>query len=338
MSGNPIVSVVIRNRNGREVICKCIESVLRSTLKNIEIIVVDDASTDNSPELVEKKYSRYGVEVIRLKRNVGPAVASNIGAYVAKGKYIAFLDNDTEVTPNWLKYPLKLMETKRDIVVVQSLLLKTNEKKIDSAGHYLHILSQPIEVIFLGKTPRSIYEIFGAKQAAMIVRRDALIKAGGFDKDFFFYFEETDLCWRLRLMGYKVVLCPYSIVYHKGGHIMGKKKAKVLFYRERNTLLAMMKNYSLTNLLKYLPLRLILDSLSTIALIILNKPHYAFALIKAIMQVFSPKILRKTMKKRAYVERYLRKLSDREAMKNLTISNIALLLRYLMWRVNVEGY
>jgi len=322
------------------VIGKCIESVLKSTVRDIEIIVIDDASTDNSAELVQTKYSKYGVKIVKLKQNVGPAAASNIGTNEANGKYIAFLDNDTEVSPNWLEYPLKLMEAKKDIAVIQPLLLKKNgdNKRVDSAGHYFHTLSQAIEITFLGKIPPNLSEIFGAKQAAMIVRRDALTKAGGFDESYFFYFEDTDLCWRLRLLGYKVVICPHSVVYHKGGHTMGKEKVKIMFYRERNTLLAMIKNYSLTNLLKYLPLRLALDLMCVIALFAFNKPQYAWALMKAIMQTFSVKTLRETLRKRTYVQRCVRKLSDSEVLKNLSFSNVMLLLRYLMWRMSIGGY
>ena len=227
------------------------------------------------------------VPIVMILQSIFIPLFSNIGANEANGKYIAFLDNDTEVSPNWLEHPLKLMETEKDIAVIQPLLLRKNgnNKRIDSAGHYFHTLSQAIETTFLGKIPKNLSEMFGAKQAAMIVRRDALMKAGGFDESYFFYFEDTDLCWRLRLLGYKVVICPHSVVYHEGGHVMGKEKVKVMFYRERNTLLAMIKNYSLANLLKYLPLRLALDLICVIALLALNKPQYAWALMKAIIQV-----------------------------------------------------
>lgn len=327
--------MVIRNYNGEKVIDKCVASVLKSTIKDMEVIVVDDASNDKSPELVETKYSKYGVKVIKLKQNVGPAAASNVGVYESRGKYVAFLDNDTEVSPNWLEYPLKLMEMREDIAVIQPLLLK-KDGKIDSVGHYFHTLGQGMETTFLSEAfTTNFFEVFGAKQAAMIVRLDALKKSGGFDERYFFYFEDTDLCWRLRLLGYKIVVCPRSVVYHEGGHIMSKKKARVMLYRERNSLLTMIKNYSLRNLMKWLPLRLILDLMSVCTLFIVKKREYAFALIKAVMQTFSKEMLREAIRRRAYVQKHVRRFSDSEILKNVSISNVILFLRYLRWRISV---
>lgn len=257
----PLVSVIVVNYNDRNYLQLCLGSILNSDYPNFEVILVDDSSTDGSVDFVSQNYP--SVKIIENKENIGPAAARNIGAKESCGEYLAFLDSDTEVDPNWLREAINAMELDLTIGAAQcKLLLIDQRNKFDYAGDYLSqygFLVQRVnfEGVDNGQLDE-VVELFSAKSAGMIVRRDVLLNIGGFDEDYFIYVEETDLCWRIWLNNYRVVFTPMSIVYHAFGRKSKFTATRYLFliryHGTKNYITTMIKNFGTWNLLKVLPL------------------------------------------------------------------------------------
>lgn len=256
----PLVSVVIVNYNGASFIESCLNSIFSADYPDFEVIFVDNASTDASLALVKEKFSGSGIKIIENRQSLGPVKGRNIGIKASRGKYVVFLDNDTEVDKNWLKQPVFLLENHRSIGCAQSKLLLSDRKTIDTCGHYLSIFGFPYE-IGVGELDSGQYDnvtqIFGARSAAMFVRREALEKAGYFDGDYFMHSEETDLSWRLWLSGYKIILAPESVVYHRRGGSLNNESRYMMFYEgAKNCTKTLIKNLGLKRLLFILPLHI----------------------------------------------------------------------------------
>lgn len=255
----PPISIIAVNHNGRAFILKCLETVLGTNYPNFEVIVVDNASTDGSVEKIRKIFGKNPkLKLFLNNKNEGPSRARNAGAKRTKGKYLIFLDGDTEVTKDSFKHLIHALETDPTIGAAQAKLLLKKNNRIDSCGHFLTFFGFPYEV-GVGETDRGQYdnlvEIFGAKSAAMIVRRDAFRKCEGFDTDYFIYGEETDLCWRIWLAGYRIVLVPSALVYHHlGGTLSKQSRYRVVYEGAKNGTKNLIKNLEPWNLVKILPL------------------------------------------------------------------------------------
>lgn len=218
-------SVIIANYNSKKFIKACLESLIKSSkVTPIEVIVIDNNSTDGSKEYLKKlkvQSSKLKVQTIFNSENLGPAKARNIGAKIARGKFLVFLDCDTVVDKNWLKKPIKFLEQHKDIGAAQLKILKMGKEGLfDSAGEKLTRLG------FLSERARGakdigqfdyVEDIFSGKTAAMIVRSDLFQKIGGFDEDLFMYWEEPDLCWRIWKSGHRVIFLPTGKVWHAYG-------------------------------------------------------------------------------------------------------------------------
>jgi len=328
--GNKIkFSIMIINWNGRknlgEFFEKCLESVVNTTYDNFEVIFIDNASIDGSYEYAR---SKFNFKFFKNKENLG-GIGRNviINENLCSGDVIAFLDNDTIVDQSWLDEPSKLFENPK-IGVVQANLRMLNEPTIpDSTGHVISSIGIPIENTFFMDEPSKPVSIFGGKGAALFVRRELFERLGGFDEDYFFYFEETDLCWRARLLGYEVYFSPNSIVLHKGGGTF--RNGKLLYHRQKNTIASMIKCYELKNLLKYLPLRLLFE-LAGIFYLLFKKPSLAFGNMKALIWVVIK--MRKLMSKRREVQ-IGRIVSDKELFeRDFIIKSLNLTIKYLRSR------
>jgi hypothetical protein len=192
--------------------------------------------------------------ILANSENLGPAKARNQAVRVAKGDVIAFLDNDAKPDPGWLKKALQVLEHP-DVGVVQcKLLLDGRDMVIDSIGSYLGSMGFLVQRVPLGQVRDAGQfevpdEIFTTKSAGMLVKKNVFTRIGGFDPDYFIYEEEMDLCWRVWLHGYKVLLAPQSIVYHKSGStkvIAPKISDELLYFHgTKNYILTVFKNGSI---------------------------------------------------------------------------------------------
>ena len=234
---SPKVSIIIVNYNGKELLQKCLDSLLKVNYDNFEIILVDNNSTDGTVEFITKNYP--SLIIIKLDSNKGFAEPNNVAAKISKGKYLLFLNNDTVVTPNFISEMVKVMETDKKIAVCQSLLLKP-DGSVDSSGDFIDHLG----VVYNSKTKiDEIREVSSAKGASMLVRSDIFEKLDGFDQKFFITFEDVDLCWRSWILGYRVLIIPTSIVYHEGGITIKKIKSEIAFHGFKNQLAMKITNF-----------------------------------------------------------------------------------------------
>ena len=233
----PKISIIIVNYNGKELLQKCLDSLLKVNYDNFEIILVDNNSTDGTVEFITKNYP--SLIIIKLDSNKGFAEPNNVAAKISKGKYLLFLNNDTVVTPNFISEMVKVMETDKKIAVCQSLLLKP-DGSVDSSGDFIDHLG----VVYNSKTEiDEIREVSSARGASMLVRSDIFEKLDGFDQKFFITFEDVDLCWRSWILGYRVLIIPTSIVYHEGGITIKKIKSEIAFHGFKNQLAMKITNF-----------------------------------------------------------------------------------------------
>lgn len=268
MKNLPLISIIVVNCNGREYLKECLSSIVKNNYSNYEVIIVDNHSTDGSIEYLKSNFYKYkNIKIIRLDKNYGPAKARNEGVKLASGDYLGFLDNDTKVDQNWISNALEKFLIDDNIGALQCKLLQFDKKSYDYAGEYITNLGFLKQVAKYGEIDQgqhdSVINILAAKSAAMFIRKEDFKKIGGFDEDYFIFLEETDLGWRLWLNNKRVVFCPNSIVYHRyssSKEIFDKNYNNYLirFHGTKNYILTLIKNLSLFNLVKILPINLFL--------------------------------------------------------------------------------
>ncbi|MBU4589978.1 MAG: glycosyltransferase family 2 protein [Candidatus Omnitrophica bacterium] len=248
---DPIVSVIIVNWNGERYLERCLTSVKKQTYQEIELIVVDNGSSDDSVEFIKRNYPE--IQIIKNKRNLGFAEGNNIGIKASRGKYIATLNNDTIAAPDWIESLVNVAEKRKDIAMFASKILSHNYWNLmESAG----MLIYPDGIArcrgYL-KVDRGQYdkveEILLPSACAALYRKDAVFAAGLFDKDYFAYCEDTDLGLRIRMLGLGCLYVPDARVYH---HYSGTSKDISLFkvyLIERNRLWMIIKTFPLSQLI-----------------------------------------------------------------------------------------
>jgi hypothetical protein len=264
--------------------------------------------------------------------NVGFAEATNIGLGYARGRYVLLLNNDTMVHAEWLNELVKVMESDVSIAAAQSkLLLMDHPTLFDCAGGFL---SYSGGTYARGQFARDTgqyektEEIFTCKGAAMIIRRDALRKVGLLDSSYFFYYEETDLCWRIWLAGYTVVYVPSSVVYHKGGGSIPKEISQQVFFQvyllNRNRIMTLLKNYEIRNLLSYLMPWLLFEIRKIVfaGLRGYRRSNMLYSLASAKAILWNLENLRNTWKKRLYVQKIVRRVPDSKVMSKMKLKDV----------------
>ena len=244
-------SIIIVNFNSGDDLSRCLESLYKSNLPNDEIIVVDNASTDCSIENIRDNFSK--VCCITSPTNLGFGGACNLASRYGMGKYLAFLNPDTTVTPGWLDAMIAVLDAnpKVGLVTPKILLLHTPER-INTCGNDVHIsgltLCRGMEST---KNEFNQIEPVGAVSGAtFVIRKELFAALGGFDESFFLYMEDTDLSWRARLAGRHILYVPQAIIFHDYKLCFCKRK---IFYQERNRYCMLLKCLQWRTLLVLLP-------------------------------------------------------------------------------------
>jgi len=313
------VSVIIVNWNGLQWLNDCFSTLSKQSYKQTEIIFVDNASSDGSVEWIKKHYPR--TKIILNKENVGFAEGNNIGYRYAKGEFILFLNNDTKVTKNFI---VELLHTiKKDPLIggLQSkILLIDDPKTLDSIGAFL----TPTGFLYhnaFGKKDSKKYDIpidlYTAKGACMFFRKtvldQCLLEGNIFDPEFFAYFEETDLCHRVWLSGYRIAYEPKSVIYHKMGATSGNIQNDIIqFHSYKNRICSYIKNLELKSLLTILPVHIALCIIFSFYSLLKGQLNIFFSIQKAIF--WNIINLNKTLNKRAYIQTNIRKVHDKKLM------------------------
>lgn len=245
-SSQPLVSIISINYDHPEVTCQMLDSLRKITYPNIEVIVVDNASPNDDPSIIPARYPE--VKFIQLEKNLGFAGGNNVGIRQARGKYILLLNNDTEVTPDFLEPLVAKFENNPDIGVVSPKI----------KFHHTPDTLQFTVITPINKfTGRSKGLGFGVKDvgqwefdaetayahgAAMMVPRHVIEKVGLMAEIYFLYYEELDWCYRIRQAGYKIYYVHNSLVYHKESISTGKMSPTKIYWMNRARLLYIRRN------------------------------------------------------------------------------------------------
>ncbi|RMG95922.1 MAG: glycosyltransferase family 2 protein [Chloroflexi bacterium] len=242
----PFVSIIILNYNSGEHLPHLLPSLhnLDYPADQYEILLVDNASTDDSVAWTKSHYPT--VRIVENGANLGFAAGNMAGVRVAKGEWVAILNPDTRVAPDWLTELTRPIMTDHTVDCVASRMLNWEGTAVDFADAAINFMGWGCQPGF-GEPPRpqaNAKPLLFACGGAMLIKRDIFLKTGGFDPDYFAYFEDVDLGWRLWLMGYKVVYAPKATVYHRHHGTWDKvNDAKRWVLAERNTLATIIKNY-----------------------------------------------------------------------------------------------
>lgn len=259
----PFASAVIPNYNGVTHLEDCLGSLLELDYprSRFEIIVVDNASSDGSARLVRKRYPT--VRVVQLRTNVGFAGACNRGVREGRGSVVALLNNDMRVHPGWLRELLTPFAEHPEVAATGAQILSWDGKAIDFIGGSVNFYGHGFQPLHGRPVDEggalSTSPVLFACGGSMAVRRDVFLSCGGFDEDYFAFFEDIDFGWRLWVLGYRVLFVPAAVAYHRGhatASMLPPHQLRVLY--ERNALATIIKNYDDANLARVLPAALLL--------------------------------------------------------------------------------
>ncbi|MDQ4076936.1 MAG: glycosyltransferase family 2 protein [Chloroflexota bacterium] len=247
----PLVSVIIPTWNGRDHLERCLPSVVGQGYEPVEIIVVDNGSTDGTVGWLAREWGE--VRVLALPRNVGFASGVNAGLSIARGGLIALLNNDTEAEPDWLARLVEAACRHPDAGMVASKLkLWTDRSRLHSAGDFYTVSGRPGNRGVWSEDDGRWEEeewIFAPCAGAALYRRELFDTVGTFDERFGSYLEDVDLAWRAQLAGFRCRFAPQAIVYHKVSATGGGPLAS--YYNGRNWIYVLVKNVPLSILRRY---------------------------------------------------------------------------------------
>lgn len=316
----PKVSVVILNWNGKKFLRTCLQSLRQLRYPAVEVIVVDNNSSDGSVEFIQKEFP--SVRLIKNRQNTGFAAGNNTGASIATGKYLLFINNDTKVTPDFLNPLVKEAEEDPTVGCIQpEMRVMHTPTLLDEAGAYLtfsgflyHYGYRKPYRLPPYRRPR---EIFSAKGACMFLPRAVFDDVGAFDEDFFIFFEETDLCHRLWLAGYRVLYLPTSHIFHTvgGDTVDTYNYARRIYLTFKNMNVTYLKNFGTLHLATIYPMFLVFQIGLLFFFLVRDNSKAAQALMSAWW--WNIVHLRRTMKKRVHVQHEVRHRSDSQLHRHI---------------------
>ncbi|MDA3880091.1 MAG: glycosyltransferase [Prolixibacteraceae bacterium] len=284
-------AIVILNWNGINQLEKYLPTVVaKSKGENIRIIVADNGSTDSSVSFVTANFPE--IEIIKLDQNYGFAGGYNKAFSEVDADYYCLLNSDVRVTDNWITPAREYLENHPDIAAVQPKILSDrNPDYFEHAGaaggfidHYGYPFCRGRIMNTIEKNKGQYNEtsdIFWASGACLFIKSEYFWEAGGFDSGFFAHMEEIDLCWRLKNMGYRIVYCPESTIYHWGGATLDYENPQKLFLNFRNSLWCLYKNYTGKHLSWIMFKRMFIDTAAIAKFAVSLDFKNALAVIKA---------------------------------------------------------
>ena len=263
----PKIAVIIVNWNSGALLERCLAALAQQTLPPQQILVIDNASQEEEVVDIEQRYPR--VCLIRQTKNVGFAVANNLGVRAAKEQdWVALLNPDAFPEPQWLAALWQATQDHPDYAFFGSCLLRANVPyQLDGIGDAYHVSGlawrqhhgHPV-----ADTPLVAKEIFAPCAAAALYPRDIFLAAGGFDERYFCYYEDVDLAFRLRLLGYRCLFVPDAVVYHVGSGSTSPDSDAPVYYGHRNLMWTYVKNMPASLFMLFLPQHLVLNIVTLI--------------------------------------------------------------------------
>ena len=282
------LSIVILNWNGSHHLRRFLPSVVKySAYDWVEIVVADNASTDQSCELIEMEFPE--VKLLQLDQNYGFAKGYNQALINNRAQYILLLNSDVEVSENWLEPMIKIMDSSSLVGACQPKIMQLDHPEkfeyAGAAGGFIDRYGYPFcrgrilnsQEVDSGQYNQSI-SVFWSSGAAILIRGELWHQFGGFDSDFWAHMEEIDLCWRMKNHGYQVVGCPDSKVYHLGGGSLAYGSPQKVYLNFRNNLFLLFKNLPKKKLYSTLIIRMMLDGIAAFQFLFTGQVK-AFAMV-----------------------------------------------------------
>ena len=316
-------ALVILNYNGVKFLKKFLPLVIKHSSADADVWVADNCSTDDSVKLLKEEFP--SVKLIINTENGGYATGYNVALRQINADYYILLNSDIEVTENWIKPIIELLESDKSIAACQPKIRSYYDKEkfeyAGASGGFIDKFGYPFcrgRIFQSLEVDKGQYddsrEVFWATGACMFVRSDVFHKLGGFDDDFFAHMEEIDLCWRMKSIGSRIMVCPSSMVYHVGGGTLPVGSARKTYLNFRNNFVLLYKNLPSNILFKVLVLRLFLDGLAGIKFLIQGGFADFVAVIRAHFYFYGN--WRKIHKKR--------KMTIRKDVNNIYQGNVAI--------------
>ncbi len=314
MLSNKRIALAILNYNGLELLKKFLPSVLKHSDKKLSsIYVIDNNSSDESVPFVAKTYP--DIQIVKNDKNYGYAGGYNEGLKKIDTDYYVLLNNDVEVTENWLSPMFELLESDESFAACQPKIKYFKNKKLfdyaGGSGGFIDLLGYPFCRGRIFNSLEEDYgqyddlkEVFWTSGCCFMIKSKIFNNLGGFDEDFFAHMEEIDLCWRLRNLQYKNFCQPKSVIYHSGGETLNKENPKKTFLNFRNNLTMILKNDYLSIAIFKILIRLFLDILGSIKISFDNNN---IAHIGSVLRAYSEFILKipiTILKKRVSILNY----------------------------------
>ena len=308
------VAIVILNWNGKNFLEKFLPSVIQYNWHNAELIVADNASTDDSVSFLTTNYPQ--VKIIKNTVNGGFAKGYNDALKQIEAEYFVLLNSDVEVTSNWIEPVIQLMDTDESIAACQPKIKNYNKKTYfeyaGAAGGFIDKYGYPF---CRGRIFENIeedtgqyndtQEVFWATGACLFIRAKLFSQLDGFDEDFFAHMEEIDLRWRLKNLGYKIMYCADSTVFHVGGGTLNKSSSFKTFLNFRNNMMMLFKNSPPGYFYLKLIIRFILDGVAGLKFLFSGEFSNFMAVIKAHFSFYAS--FNKTLKKRKQLQKQIKK-------------------------------
>jgi GT2 family glycosyltransferase len=260
-TSQPTVSVVIPNRDGATprdgltYLEMVLETLAGQSFRDFDVTVVDNGSTDRSVQYLRQCWPE--VRVVELRENAGFPAAINRGVDASRGRYVALLNNDLELSPDWLELLVLELERDHGVGFVTGKIMRYDDRGvIEQAGHDFFTCGH-FEPVGLDQEDSGQYDerrpTAVVTAAAALYRREALRGAGGFDEDYYLYCEDGDLCLRALLCGYSGLYVPEPKAFHVRGGTVGVQTELPRFYLVRNALITLLKDMPVSILLGSLP-------------------------------------------------------------------------------------
>lgn len=291
---NPLVSLITVNWNGLEYLKMLFSSLRKVSYRPIEIILVDNASTDESVAFTREHFPE--VKIVQNDKNYMYARGNNEGIKIARGKILCLINNDVKVDPGFLEPVVQTFLADEAVVACQPKLLDLNSPEqfeyAGAAGGFIDRYGYPFlrgRLFFTIEEDRGQYDsdtnLFWASGACLFLRKVTLEEIGLLDEDFILHMEEIDLCWRIHLAGKQIRYVSASRVWHKGGGTMSADDPRKVYWNYRNNIFLLVKNLSGVNLIKVVCARFFLDFLAFTGEIARGKLRSAISILKAYIWV-----------------------------------------------------